>query len=199
MDVEDVPNLPRWMERIVESGEDEKALKIVDYLNNTPESPWHKKIQMPGEICKTATINQRSIVKSIVKFVLVPNNPLNALATEKQQKVMLNYWTVLAKLLSYEQRKTVLFKYNGVELFSRFSAPFFLYLANFKDYTTATMERILLQTFENLDGDNAGVGHPEWWLSGTGVAGNLNSSALTKINSELVTALNRPVEGDISI
>ena len=199
MDVEDVPNLPRWMERIVESGEDEKALKIVDYLNNTPNSPWHKKIVMAGETSKTSTINQRSFVKSIVKFILVPGNPLHAQTTDRQQKIMLNYWTVLANLLTEPNKNTVLFKYNGVELFSRFSAPFFLYLANFQDYTTATMERVLLQTFDNLDGDNAGVGHPEWWLSGSGVAGNLNSSALTKINSELVTALNKPSGGDISI
>jgi DGQHR domain-containing protein len=199
MDVEDVPNLPRWMERIVESGEDEKALKIVDYLNNTPESPWYKKIEMAGESSKTSTINQRSIVRSIIKFILVPGNPLNALPTEKQQKVMLNYWTVLSKLLTEPNKNTVLFKYNGVELFSRFSASFFLYLANFQDYTTTTMERVLLRTFDNLDGDNAGVGHPDWWLSGTGVAGTLNSSALTKINSELVTALNKPSEGEISI
>lgn len=199
MDVEDVPSLPRWMERIVERGDVGKAVKIVEYLNNTPESPWHKKVEMAGETSKTSTIKQRSFVKSIVRFVLVPGNPLNAQPTDKQQRIMLNYWTVLAKLLNDPGKNTVLFKYNGVELFSRFSAPFFLYLANWKDYTTATMERVLLQTFDNLDGDNAGVGHPEWWLSGTGIAGNLNASALTKINSELVTALNKPSEGAIAI
>lgn len=195
MDVEDVPNLPRWMERIVESGEDEKALKIVDYLNNTPDSPWHKKIEMAGEASKTSTINQRSFVRSIVKFVLVPGNPLNAEPSERQQRILLNYWSVIAKLLTESGKATVLFKYNGVELFSRFSAPFFSYLVNFQDYTTTKMEKALLQTFDNLDGDNAGVGHPDWWLSRTGVAGTLNSSALSKINSELVTALNKPSGG----
>lgn len=199
MDVEDVPNLPRWMERIVESGEDEKALKIVDYLNNTPESPWHKKVEMAGETLKTSTINQSSFVKSIKKFVLVPGNPLDAHLPDKQQQIMLNYWKVLAKLLTEPGKKTGLFKYNGVELFSRFSAPFFSYLANFQDYTTTKMEKVLLQTFDNLDGDNAGIGHPDWWLSGTGVAGKLNSAALTKVNSELVTALNKPSGGDIAI
>ena len=112
---------------------------------------------------------------------------------------MLNYWLVLAKLLTDPPKNTVLFKYNGVELFSRFSAPFFLYLANWEDYTTTAMEKLLLRTFDNLDGDNAGVGHPDWWLSSTGVAGNLNSSALTKINSELTSALNKPNGGSILI
>jgi DGQHR domain-containing protein len=31
--LEDVPTLPKWVRRIVESGEDEQALQIVDYLN----------------------------------------------------------------------------------------------------------------------------------------------------------------------
>jgi DGQHR domain-containing protein len=199
MNVEDVPNLPRWMERIVETGEDEKALKIVDFLNSNPESPWYKKIEMAGETLKNSTINQRSIVKSIIKFVLVPNNPLNDYEVDKQQRIMLNYWKILAKLLTEDNKNTVLFKYNGVELFSRFSIPFFLYLSNFQDYTIQKMEKVLIQTFDNLDGDNAGVGHPDWWLSGTGVAGSLNSSALTKINSELVSALNKPINGSISI
>jgi DGQHR domain-containing protein len=199
MNVEDVPELPRWMERIVERGEDERALKIVDYLNNTPGSPWHKKIEMAGESSKKSTISQHSIVKFIIKFVLVPSNPLNAYSTEKQQKIMLNYWSVLAELLAEPNKNTVLFKYNGVELFSRFSAPFFLYLANFQDYTTTKMKSILLEVFDNLDGDNAGVGHPDWWLSGTGIAGTLNSAAFSRINSELVAALNKPSEGEISI
>ena len=198
LDVEDVPNLPRWMERIVESGEDEQALKIVDYLNNTPGSPWHKKIEMANEGSKTSTINQRSFVKSIKKFVLIPGNPLSAQPADKQQKIMLNYWRAIANILD-AGKNTVLFKYNGVELFSRFSGPFFLYLANWKDYTSGAMEKALRETFDNLDGDNAGVGHPDWWLSSTGVAGNLNSSALTKINSELVTALHKPSGDAISL
>lgn len=198
INVESIPNLPKWMSRIIESGEDEKALKIVDYLNNTPESPWFKKIVMAGETSKTSTVNQKTFVKFVARHVLVPGNPLSAQPVDKQQKIMLNYWTVISKLLTEPGKATVLFKYNGVELFSRFSTPFFLYLANFNTYTMEKMEEVLSQTFENLDGDNAGVGHSAWWLSGTGFAGSINSSALAKINSELVTALNKPA-GDITI
>ena len=70
LDVEDVPNLPRWMQRIVERGEDEQALKIVDYLNKTAESPWFKKIEMANEDSKSSTVSQRTFVKAIKRYVL---------------------------------------------------------------------------------------------------------------------------------
>ncbi len=199
LNVEDVPKLPRWMARIIETGEDEKALKIVDYLNNTSGSPWYKKIEMANEGTKTSTINQRSFVKALKKYVLVPSNPLDGTEFEdKRQKIMLNYWTAIANILDV-QKNTVLFKYNGVEMFSQFSGLFFVYLANWKDYTTPAIEKALRETFSKIDGDNAGVGHPEWWLSSTGVAGNLNSYALTKIKNELVTALHKSSDGEISV
>lgn len=197
--VEDVPNLPRWMARIIETGEDEKALKIVDYLNNTSDSPWYKKIEMANEGTKTSTINQRSFVKALKKFVLVPSNPLDGKEfDDKRHKIMLNYWTAIARLLDVG-KNTVLFKYNGVEMFSQFSGPLFVYLANWKDYTTPAIEKALCETFSKVDGDNAGIGHPDWWLSSTGVAGTLNSGALTKIKNELVTALHKSSGGEISV
>ena len=44
------------------------------------------------------------------------------------KKIMLNYWVSVARILDNE-KPTVLFKYNGAELFSRFSIPFFNKLA----------------------------------------------------------------------
>ena len=194
IDVDEVPNLPRWIQRVVESGDDEQALKIADYLNDTPESPWHRKIQMANEDSETATINQKTFVKALKKFVLTSNNPLSEYPAERQRKIMLNYWVAIAKLLD-TGAPTVLFKFSGSELFSRFSIPFFTKLANWSDFTTATMEKVLRQTFENLDGEFAGVGHPDWWLSGSGAAKNLNSAGLNTINSELTRALHRTQGG----
>ena len=68
----------KWIKRIVESGDDEQALKIVDYLNETPDSPWLGKIEMANKDSKTATINQKSFVKAIKKYVLTANNPISA-------------------------------------------------------------------------------------------------------------------------
>ncbi len=52
------------------------------------------------------------------------------------------------------------------------------------------MEKLLRDTFENLDGENAGLGHSEWWNSG-GKASFLNSGALNAIAAELVKSLHK--------
>jgi hypothetical protein len=87
------------------------------------------------------------------------------------------------------ERPTVLYKFNGIELFSRFSTPLFTKLQNMKDFKVITIEGVLQETFDNLDGDNAGVGHPDWWLSGTGAASSLNATAINRIFQELTKAL----------
>src|SRR6266478_765401 len=184
--IEDVPSLPKWVRRTVESGDDEQALRMVDYLNDTLGSPWFGKIRMANENSKTATINQRSFVKAIKKYVLTANNPMSQQSTERREKIFFNYWKAIANLLDVE-RETVLYKYNGIELFSRFSTPLFMKLQNMDNFQVSTIEKVLSETFENLDGDFAGVGHPEWWLSG-GVASGLNQSAISKINTELTKA-----------
>ena len=190
VDFEDVPNLPRWIQRIIESGDDEQALRIVDHLNETSESPWYGKIEMANQDSKTATINQKSFVKAIKKYVLTANNPISVRTPDQQKKIIHNYWKAIANLLD-SGKPTVLFKYNGVELFSRFSTPIFNRLQNMGDYKTDTIEKLLKETFDNLEGDNIAVGHPEWWLSGTGPAGGLNATALNKINHELTKALHK--------
>src|SRR5258708_1012653 len=137
IEFEDVPNLPRWIQRIVESGDDEQALNIVDYLNNTPDSPWFGKIEMANQDSKSKTINQRSFVKAIKRYVLTASNPMSVRNPDQQKKIFFNYWRAIANLLD-SGHPTVLFKYNGVKLFSRFSWPRFLKLSNENNLKLAT-------------------------------------------------------------
>jgi hypothetical protein len=74
LDVEDLPSLPKWILKTVERGEVEKAIRLVDYLNETDGSPWKGKILMANSDSDDATLNQRSFVKAIVKYVLTANN-----------------------------------------------------------------------------------------------------------------------------
>jgi DGQHR domain-containing protein len=190
VDIEDVPTLPKWIRRAVETGDDQQALKIVDYLNETNGSPWFEKIKMANQDIKTGTINQKSFVKAIKKYVLTTNNPLSQKPIDMQKKMFFNYWRAIANLL-YIDKPTVLFKYGGVELFCRFSTPVFNKLLSLGDFKIATIEQLLRHTFDNVEGDYVGVGYPDWWLSGTGKAGELNAQALAKINQELTKALHK--------
>jgi DGQHR domain-containing protein len=189
LEVEDVPSLPKWISNIVERGDVEKAVRLADYLNTTEGSPWLGKIKMANDEAGGA-INQRSFVKALVKYVLTANNPISVYKDfEREKKIFLNYWKAIATVLDDGDSDT-LYKYGGVELFSKFSIPFFMKLQNSANFTVGAMEKLLRECFENVEGDYAGVGHPEWWKTGS-QAGRLNSGALNLVSQELTRALHR--------
>jgi DGQHR domain-containing protein len=100
LNVEDMPSLPKWILNTVEKGEVDKALKYVIYLNETADSPWKGKILMANEDSDGATINQRSFVKAVVKYVLTANNPLTIIKDfDKEKRIFLNYWKAVAGIL----------------------------------------------------------------------------------------------------
>ena len=190
LDVEDMPSLPRWIYQRVHLGDVEKALKYVTYLNKTADSPWKSKIKMANEDSAGKTVNQGSFVKAVVRYVLTANNPLSSVRDiDKEKKILLNYWKALAAHLD-DKNDSVLYKYNGVNLFCMFSIPFFMKCQNLKDYKIATMEQLLDSVFENIEGEYAGVGHPDWWRKG-GSASRLNTAALNLISQEMTRALHR--------
>ena len=190
LDIEDMPSLPRWILNTVEKGEVEKAIKYVDYLNEENESPWKGRIQMANDGGQGTTINQRSFVKSIVKYVLTANNPLTALNDfDKEKRIFLNYWKSIAILLD-DETDSVLYKYNGAELFCKFSIPFFMKLHNKGSFTIPTMTAMLKACFDNTEGDYAGVGHSDFWVKG-GKASFMNSGAINAISQEMTRALHK--------
>jgi DGQHR domain-containing protein len=190
LDVEDLPSLPKWILRTVEKGEVERAVKYVDYLNEIEDSPWLGKIRMANTEAEKGTINQRSFVKAIVKYVLTANNPISIVKDfDKEKRIFLNYWKAIQSNLDDGDSET-LYKTNGVELFCRFSIPFFMKLQDRGNFTVPTMEQVLKDCFENVEGDYAGVGHPDWWKTG-GQAGRLNAGALGLVCQEMTKSLHK--------
>ncbi len=190
LDVEDLPSLPKWILKTVEKGEVEKAIKYVDYLNESEDSPWYQKVQMANSDSDTATINQRSFVKAIVKYVLNANNPLIIIKDfEKEKKIFLNYWKAIQQNLD-DGSASVLYKYNGVELFCKFSIPFFMKLQDKGSYTVTTMSALMKACLENVEGEYAGVGHPDFWSKGS-TSSMLNASAINVICQDMSKALHK--------
>lgn len=190
LDVEDLPSLPSWILRTVERGEVERAIKYADYLNDTEDSPWFGKVRMANSESSDGTVNQRSFVKAIVKYVLTANNPISIIKDfDKEKRIFLNYWKAIKSNLDDGDSET-LYKYGGVELFCKFSIPFFMKLQDRGSYTVNTMERLLKDCLENVEGDYAGVGHPDWWKTG-GQAGRLNAGALNIVCQEMTKALHK--------
>ena len=165
LNVEDMPSLPKWILNVVERGEVEKAVKLTIFLNEEPESPWHGKIKMANDPTSNM-VNQRTFVKAIVKYILTANNPISVLNdSDKEKRIFLNYWKAISTLLD-DGQASVLYKYNGVELFCRFSIPFFTKLQDKGNFTVNAMKELLLDCFENVEGEFAGVGHAQWWARG---------------------------------
>jgi len=189
LEVEPMPKLPRWISNTILKGEDDLALKYVDYLNTHPNSPWLNKIKMANDLGQEGTVNQQTFVKAIKKYVLVANNPITIQPADKQHRIFLNYWKAITNILGIDE-PTVLFKYNGVELFCKFSMPFFNKMINLGDFKVEAMEEILSQTFDEMEGDYAGVGHTDFWVKGS-TASFLNSGAMNVINQDLVKALHK--------
>lgn len=190
VEFEDVPSLPRWIRRIVERGEVDRALKIIEFLNTTADSPWFGRIQMANAQGGGYAIKQATFARAIIKYVLTANNPLTALRDfDKEKKVFLNYWRAISNVLDDGDSDT-LYKYNGVEMFCRFSIPFFTRLMDRGDFRVDAMQTILIQCFENMDGEFAGVGHPEFWKTG-GKAGMLNAAAIAAMVQEMAAALHK--------
>ena len=63
-------------------------------------------------------------------------------------------------------------------------------MINMPDFKVATMQQLLEQAFEEVEGDYAGVGHTDFWTKGS-TASFLNSGAIAVINSEMVKALHK--------
>lgn len=198
LDVEDLPSLPKWILNTVEKGEVDKAIKYVDYLNAAEASPWLGKIKMANVDSDDATINQKSFVKAIVKYVLTANNPLTIVNDfEKEKRIFLNYWKAIALVLD-DGNSSTLYKYNGVELFCKFSIPFFVKLQDKGSFTVPTMEKLLRACLENVEGEYAGVGHPDWWAKGN-KASFLNAGAINEVSKDMSKALHKASMNSTSI
>ena len=104
----------------------------------------------------------RAAASATSSNVLTANNPLSVFNDfDREKKIFLNYWKTVSQSLD-DGKSSVLYKYNGVELFCKFSIPFFMKLQNQgNDFTVKAMETLLQSCLENVEGDYAGVGHPE--------------------------------------
>ena len=189
---QNIPSLPKWIQRQVERGEDQQALNIIKYLNQNPSSPWYKKIEMANqteELART-TIRQKTFAHSLKRFILSSNNPLmHSDDMETRNKILCNYWSAIKSLLvSTEEVSSVLFKSSGANLFHMISSTIFSQLFNLKDFREETIRSMLSRAFDALDHETGMVGNPGFWQKGGG-ASNLNMTTLRKFSS----ALNRAI------
>lgn len=194
IDFEKTPVLPKWIRRQVDKGEDARALQIAQYLNTESSSPWCGKIRMANDDDESGdvTVNQKSFITSLKKYVLTPANPISAEQwdADKQGRILVNYWRAISDLLVEEGQDTsVIFKTNGLHMFHSASPAIFLHLANLKDFKTETVKQLLQRGFANLPPEYIGVSSPGFWRRGETASG-LNQAAIRKYATALAAAIN---------
>ena len=188
IDIADTLTLPKRLRKSILAGDDASALEYIIFLNTVADSPWKDKIKMANDNTRGYSINQKSFVNAIKKYILVYNNPIrDRYSPEQQHRVFLNYWIALTNIIG--ENPAVLFKSLGVDLFCKFYVYFLSKLDNIaSDFTIQTMQALLDRVFESVEGDALGVGYTEFWEL-RGKAGTLNAAGFGKINAEMVKAL----------
>lgn len=199
--LEKTPTIPRWIRKQVERGEDARAIDIANFLNTEPTSSWHGKIRMANDESEGVTINQKSFVNSLKKYVFSANNPLSTASFDANRpKILLNYWNAISNLLVDDSgTSTVVYKTTGVDLFHMVSATIFTHLAARRDFTKEAIATLLKKGFRNLPDENVAMAHPEWWHRGN-VASGINSAAARKLAHALSEAVNMQEDAaDVSL
>lgn len=189
--LEKTPTIPRWIRKQVERGEDARAIDIATFLNTEPASAWNGKIRMANDEADGATINQKSFVNSLKKYVFSANNPLSAPSFESNRRqILMNYWNAVVEILVDDSGvSTVVFKTIGVDFFHMVSATVFTHLAARRDFKKDSVKALLQHGFRNLPDENVAMSHPEWWQRG-GVASGINTAAVRKLANALSDAIN---------
>ena len=191
--VTELPYLPGWLRRKIEQGDDRRALKLVIKLNQTKNSPFCGRIQMADEEKTSAhTVNQKSFVNYLKKFVLTASHPLFSIAnnSKKQFNLLNNFWSAVVRVSvgDYEERTSV-FTASGIEFFLLIFGAVLNQLAKRGDYTVDDFEKCLRSATDFLDdGEYANIISPEYWKKG-GRASGLNSAGRKKITKEYCIAL----------
>jgi len=189
--LKEMPTIPRWIRRQVEKGEDERAIKVANYLNNDAASPWRGKIRMANDESDGGTINQKSFINSLKKYVFSANNPLSSTAYDANRPAILsNYWAAVTNLLVDDSDiSTVIYKTTGVDLFHIVSATVFTHLAAKRDFKVESIKKVLSQGLQNLPDESRAMSHPEWWHRGQAASG-VNSAAVRRLAASLSHAIN---------
>ena len=202
--VENMPNLPSSIQTEIEIGADLRALELVRYLNESPDSPWRGKIQMVNQSkAPGMTAKQSMFVDSLKKHVLVHKHPLALqLNDAKRGRMLENYWRAvvhrfLGTLDDTASQDNPLFKSYGVDLFHQTSKSAFGHLARQGTFTETAFFACFTAAAESdeLDENARKMFHPDWWKKG-GPASGLNIGAVRSLADSLSNAIDQIDEGD---
>ena len=190
---EDVPYIPSWMKRRVDSDADAEAIRIISRLNSDASSPWRNKIQLPDEAKKKRihTVAEKSLVVALKSNVLVSSHSITDFPDEKRDRILINYWRAVSNKFTTEEigNDTVVFKSTGAWFFSRISSAVISRANRNASWKVTDFEEIFDSVKEILPNELLAITFPDWWRSGGGASG-WNKTAADKAAIEFSRCVN---------
>ena len=180
--VEELPYTPHWMRREVSLGRDARALQIVEYLNEDPDSPLYGRIQMANDPVGKNKIRQSSIVNLFKSEVFTAANPLAAQETDptRQSRIMLNYLRAIDDIFvnGRDSTQTIVYKNNGLFFFLNASKWVFnIIYSSSRDFTIRSIKDVMEGGLDELSDGYQDISSPDWWMPGSHGASGLNRAA----------------------
>ena len=202
--VDELPYTPHWLQREVSMGRDARSIRMVEYLNDSPDSPLYERIQMANEPNKPSKIKQYAIVNLFKSEVFIASNPLAAQETDpnRQARIMLNYFRTVDTLFvaGRERKDTIVYKNNGLFFFLSISKWIFnIIYSSTKDFTIGSIEGVIKTALDELDDTYQDLADPNWWMPGPLGASGLNRSAARQRVDAFQQALARAQQSDIRL
>ena len=173
--VEELPYIPFWLQRRIAGGRDASSLRMVEFLNEDPDSPLYGLVQMANDPNSRNKIKQSSIVNVVKKEVLVASNPLSVQETDPDRaaRILLNYFRVIDQMFvdGRDKKKTVVYKSNGIFFFLGISKWVFNAIySSTRDFTVKSISQTIEGAMEELDEEFRQIGSPDWWMPGRGAS-----------------------------
>ncbi len=202
--VEELPYMPFWLEKEIGRGRDARALRIVEALNEDPNSPLAGRIQMANDPDSRNKIKQSSIVNIFKSEVLTPSNPLAGQETDpdRQSRIIINFFKAADEILvdGRDRTRTVIYKSNGMYFLLGISKWVFnsIYSTS-RDFRVSSLRERIQLGFNGLDGMHQVASNPDWWMPGPHGASGLNRSAARGYIEAFQQALAEAQHSDIRL
>ena len=202
--VDEMPYTPHWLEREVSIGRDARALRMIEFLNEDPDSPLFNKIQMANDPNSRNKIRQASIVNILRSEVFIASNPLVAQESDtlRQNRIMLNYFRTVDDLFvaGRDPNATVVYKSNGLFMFMGLSKWIFnVIYSTSRDFTIKSMTNVFESAFEEISDGYADMVSPDWWMPGPQGASRLNRALARQYIDAFQQALARSQQSEIKL
>lgn len=202
--VDDLPYTPHWLDKEVSMGRDAKALRMIEFLNEDPNSPLYGRVQMANDPDGRNKIKQSSIVTMLKNEVFTAANPLSVQETDpiRAARIMLNYFLTIDDMFVAGRNniETVVYKSNGIFFFLNISKWIFQALySSTGDFTTKSMEAVIKAALDEIDDTYQDVASPEWWMPGPHGASGLNRASARQYAEAFQQGLARSLKSQIII